>query len=72
MKFLIPIPCKECAVSSDNDDDNNDFFCFMANSKVLKHEHRHEKTCLWEFATRYDSNRPAQWQKLARILKLWI
>ena len=28
-------------------------------------EPRHEKTCLWEFPTRSDSNWPAQLQKLA-------
>ena len=35
-------------------------------------ESRHEKTCLWVFATRYDSNRPAQRHKLARVLKFRI
>ena len=33
------------------------------------HEPHHEKTCLREFATRKDSNRPAQLQKLDRVLK---
>ena len=31
---------------------------------------RHEKTCLYGSATRHDSNRPAQLQKLARILHI--
>ena len=30
---------------------------------------RHDKTCLQEFPTRPDTNRPAQPQKLARVLK---
>ena len=30
-------------------------------------EPRHEKTCLWESATRYESNQPAQLQRLARV-----
>ena len=33
------------------------------------HESRHEKPCLREFPTRSDSNRSAQLQKLARVLK---
>ena len=33
------------------------------------YEPRQEKTCLREFLTRPDSNRPAQPQKLARVLK---
>ena len=49
-------------------------------SKLLHESHlprtsfepHHEKTCLLGFATRYDSNRPAQLQKLARVLKIWI
>ena len=32
-------------------------------------EPRHEKTCLREFPTTPDANRPAQPQELARILK---
>ena len=32
-------------------------------------EPRHEKTCLRGFENRYDSNRPAQRHKLARVLK---
>ena len=36
------------------------------------YEPRHEKTFLWEFATRYDSNQPAQLQRLASILKFWL
>ena len=35
-------------------------------------EPRHDKTCLWEFPTRPDTNRPAQPQKLARVLKFWL
>ena len=37
------------------------------------YEPRHDKTCLREFSTRPDTNRPAQPQKLARALKfrLW-
>ena len=34
-------------------------------------EHRNEKTCLRGFATRHTSNRPAQLQRLARVLKFW-
>ena len=30
---------------------------------------RHDKTCLWEFLTRPNSNRPAQPQKLATVMK---
>ena len=29
----------------------------------------HDKMCLWEFPTRPDTNRPAQPQTLARVLK---
>ena len=32
-----------------------------------KHEPRHNKTCLREFPTRPDTNRPAQPQKLASL-----
>ena len=32
----------------------------------------HEKTCHWGSATRLDSNRCAQHQRLARALKFWI
>ena len=32
-------------------------------------EPRHDKTCLWEFPTRPDTNWPAQPQELARVLK---
>ena len=32
-------------------------------------EPRHDKTCLREFPTRPDTNRPAQPQKLARVLR---
>ena len=32
-------------------------------------EPRHDKTCFREFPTRPDTNRPAQPQKLARVLK---
>ena len=32
-------------------------------------EPRQDKTCLQEFSTRPDTNRPAQPQKLARVLK---
>ena len=34
-----------------------------------KCEPRHDKTCLREFPTRPDSNRPAQPQKIASVLK---
>ena len=33
---------------------------------------RHEKTCLREFPTRLDTNRPVQPQKLARVLKFQL
>ena len=35
-------------------------------------EPHHAKMCLRRFSSRSDSNQPAQLQKLARILKLWI
>ena len=35
-------------------------------------EPRHDKTYLWEFPTRPDTNRPAHTQKLARVLKFRI
>ena len=34
-----------------------------------ENEPRHDKTCLREFPTRPDTNRPALPQKLARVLK---
>ena len=36
------------------------------------YEPRHVKTCLSGFATRVDSNWPAQQQRLARGLEFWI
>ena len=36
---------------------------------VVSSEPRHDKTCLRECPTRQDTNRPAQLQKLARVLK---
>ena len=36
------------------------------------YEPRHDKTCLREFPTRPDTNRPAQPQKIARVLKIWL
>ena len=39
---------------------------------VPANEPHHAKTCLRGFSTRYDSNQPAQPQKLARLLKLCI
>ena len=38
----------------------------------LINEPHHAKMCLQRFSSRSDSNQPAQLQKLARILKLWI
>ena len=35
----------------------------------IRTEPQHDKTCLREFPTRPDTNRPAQPQKLARVLK---
>ena len=35
-------------------------------------EPRHDKMCLKEFPTRPDTNRPAQPQKLARVLEFWL
>ena len=35
----------------------------------VPYEPRHDKTCIQEFPTRPDTNRPAQPQKLARVLK---
>ena len=40
--------------------------------KIDKYEPRHEKMCLRESPTRPDTNRPAQPQKLARVLKFRI
>ena len=37
---------------------------------LLLFEPRHDKTCLREFPTRHDTNRPAQPQKLARVFIL--
>ena len=50
---------------------------FQVDQQHITDEPRHEKTCLektclQESATRYDSNRPAQLQKLARVFKFWI
>ena len=42
---------------------------FIITSFRFTMEPRHEKTCLREFPARYDSNWPAQLQKLARVLK---
>ena len=36
------------------------------------YEPRHDKTCLRDFPTRPDTNRPVQPQKLARVLKVWL
>ena len=36
------------------------------------YESRHDKTCLREFPTRPDTNRPAQPQKLSRVLKFQL
>ena len=46
-------------------------FLWLANVMIATttDEPRHEKTCLQEFPTRPDTNRPAQPQKLARTLK---
>ena len=38
-------------------------------SDLLRNDPRHDITCLQEFPTRPDTNRPAQPQKLARVLK---
>ena len=49
-----------------------DIFHFSACPRfvgALTYEPRHDKTCLWEFPTRPDTNQPAQPQKLARVLK---
>ena len=48
---------------------SNNFEKFQWN---IWYESRHEKTCLREFATRSDSNWPAQLQKLALGLKFWL
>ena len=37
--------------------------------RFVSSEPRHERTCLQGGSTRYDSNRPAQLQRLARVLK---
>ena len=38
-------------------------------SSINVYDPRHDKTCLREFPTTPDTNRPAQPQKLARVLK---
>ena len=43
----------------------------IAIRRSLNYPH-HMKTYRQRFSTRSDSNQPAQLQKLARILKLWI
>ena len=43
---------------------------FCCGYEILhRYEPHHEKTCLREFPTRLDTNRPEQPQKLARVLK---
>ena len=42
------------------------------NKTDIQYEPRHEKTYLWESPTRQDTNRPAQLQRPARILKFRI
>ena len=46
-------------------------FCDLEFHKKM-HEPRHDKMCLWEFPTRPDTSRPAQPQKLAKVLKFWL
>ena len=45
-------------------------FFFLSTAPL--HEPLHKKTCLWEFATRQDSNWPAQPKRQARVLKFLI
>ena len=52
----------------DRDDDSHGGICVYINI----FEPRHDKTCLREFPTRPDTNRPAQPLKLARNLKFRI
>ena len=44
----------------------------IANLPTSTYEPQHDKTCLREFPTRPDTNRPAQPQRLARVLKFWL
>ena len=46
--------------------------CMSKYNESLCREPRHDKMCLREFPTRPDTNRPAQPQKLARVLKFWL
>ena len=45
---------------------------FIDHIEFKKYEPRHEKMCLRESPTRLDTNRPAQPQKLARVLKFQL
>ena len=45
---------------------------YTKNNELIKSEPRHEKTCLREFATSSDSNRPVQLQRPARVLNFRI
>ena len=54
-------------------------FCIVISAQISKFstgevifEPRHDKTCLREFPTRPDTNRPEQPQKLAWVLKFWL
>ena len=48
------------------------FIHVCLSSQTITIEPRHDKTCLREFPTRPDANRPAQPQKLARVLKFQL
>ena len=50
----------------------NKTFFFEPINKDSNFEPHHEKTCLWWFATRQDSDWPAHLQKLDWVLKYWI
>ena len=60
----------QVAISTDQDKNIRKSFC-QSNEKKnwYTNEPRHDKTCLREFPTRPYTNRPAQPQKLARVLK---
>ena len=56
---------KELDVAADNPEAHHISLMYVGRTN----EPLHKKTCLREFVTRYNSNRPAQLQRLARALE---
>ena len=87
-KWLTCVTCKKTAEGYGwIDHAENDLICFKVKKCFLfliwntetalnniwkQFESRHDKTCLREFPTWPDTNRPAQPQKLARVLKFQL